>query len=467
MPWQCRPMISRLLTALALACAAAPEPSSVDTEVDSEVLETGPIVVPSPAVEAGPANVLLVLIDDVGVERIGVYDAHVAPASTPNLDGLAAEGIRFTRAWSNPTCSPTRASILTGRHGHRTGVGRAVSLASDPFAIDADTLFLPRALTSVSSAMVGKWHLSSFPTTGAADPLRRGFATHRGSLGNLLPANALDGLPQDYFDYEKAVDGELFRQQGYITTDEVDDAIELSQTLSEPWFIMLSLHGAHAPLHVPPGMQLNGQGPFVPAGARFDLMVEHVDQELGRVFDAVGSKTTVVVLGDNGTSESTPATGEDATRLKKTVYEGGVRVPLIVRASSLQARGSVHNGLVHVTDLFPTVVELMGGEVDPTWEIDGHSFAHILADPSQPSRREHMYTEWFSPNGFGPYEERRRAIRDDRFKLVRVDGQADEFYDLGIDWREGSDLMEQPLSPDAQAAYDRLAERIERDRPDL
>lgn len=147
-------------------------------------------------------NVLLVIADDVGVDRVAAYGEHPSPGRTPQIDRLAERGVLFRNAWSNPYCSPTRATVLTGRHGFRTGVGFFVGMTT-PHGLSLAETTLPEVLApSHTSLALGKWHLSSF-LQGADYPLAAGFAHHAGSLFNLDAAVTVPfPAPDDFSFYE-------------------------------------------------------------------------------------------------------------------------------------------------------------------------------------------------------------------------------------------------------------------------
>lgn len=445
-----------------------PTPVVVDTEVDEDS-DAGPIAPDTP--QSTAPNILLIIADDVGIEKIGAYGAHPEAPPTPFIDGLAAEGLRFERAWSAPVCSPTRSTIFTGQHAFRHGLGKAINDLEDTSVLPDGVPSLPAILEAqrpeYTSALVGKWHLSSTVTRGIADPLHRGFDHHRGAPANLRATGAIDGLPQDFFDFEKATDGVMGRRVAYATTDEVDDALDYIATLPEPWFIVLAFHAPHKPFHAPPGTRPPGlPGPFGGGWTNptmHDAMLTYLDQELGRVLPATSAEDVVVFLGDNGTPQLAGVSTDQPLQLKGTVYEGGVRVPLILRGPGITP--GVTRSLAYTVDLFPTLLELAGATVPDDEDIDGRSLLPVLADP-ETSVREHVFTSFFDPNGMGPYTEHDRAIRDDRFKLIRSLDAPDELYDLGDDLREGDNLLSGELSAEAAAAYAALSARLDQDVPD-
>jgi arylsulfatase B len=412
-----------------------------------------------------PGNLLLVIIDDLGVDRVGAYGVG-APPPTPALDALAAQGVRFDRAWSLPTCSPSRAALFTGRHAFRTGVGMTISAdGGAPLGLDEVTLpeLLRRAGTGHTSRLVGKWGLGSHAAGHWRNVIDQGFDAYAGVPGNMRDGSgAVDGRDQGYYDYEYFDGQRLVRRTEYLTTVEADDAIAAITTTPEPWLVVLALHAPHTPFDPPPDDLYSGPRvtPESPRPRLVDAMVEAMDRELGRVLAQVDlGTTTVVALGDNGTGEQAARAPYSEDHAKFSVYEGGVRVPLLVAGPHVRAPGSTSDALVHLVDVLPTLAEL-GGVRDPAaWveaPIDGLSLLPLLVDPDRGSLRELLYTQRFL--GVNPDITNAgdlRAVRDERFKLIRFSSGVEELYDLGQAWAEG-----EPIRP-AGPAYDRLAAALD------
>ncbi|MCB9675281.1 MAG: sulfatase-like hydrolase/transferase [Alphaproteobacteria bacterium] len=196
---------------------------------------------------------------------------------------------------------------------------------------------------------------------------------------------------------------------------------------------------------------------------------------MGRLVDGIDpamlGRTTVFLLGDNGTSKwGMPKNrGPGASRAKHSVFEGGVRIPLVVTGPLVKSPGTTDDSLVHIADLFPTVVDIAGlpraeGRVDAwqlgdqTVEVDGRSLLPLLQ--GRPGTREYLYTEGFEPNGPGPYTQDLRAVRNGTHKLMQRGSAYGLFRIEGL-W-EGNDLMSAPLSPEDQAAHDALLAELDR-----
>lgn len=414
---------------------------------------------------------MVLVLDDVGVDRVGVYAEHPNPGRTPIIDALAREGVLFRNAWSAPVCSATRANVLTGRYGFRTGIGDVIhgGYGTDGggiglgdngagLALSIDETILPEVLRHAPSgpylsAALGKWHLASVDD-GPIHPLRSGFGYHAGSFANI----------GNYWSWNKLVNGVERQTHVYATTDTVDDGIRLARALPGPWFLWVAFNAAHKPFHVPPDelhtFNLSGP-PNMSAPQHMKAMTEAMDAEIGRLLAAMDpvtlANTTIILLGDNGTESAATTPPFSAAHAKSTLYEGGVNVPFIVTGPRVQVRGSECAALVNVTDIFATVVEIAG--FDPVAVLpedstnDSISLLPYLADPAAPSQRDWVYAERFFPNGPGPYDWHSRAIRGPRYKFMHLEGlvgSEDLFFDLEADPFEQENLLPGGLSGEAR-----------------
>ena len=424
----------------------------------SQLVWLGAMAWMSCAVVNAQQNVLMIIADDLGVDRVGAYAEHPDPGNTPVLDGLAAGGMLFRHAWANPGCSPTRATVLTGRYAHRTGLGNAISFSGSQQELLLEETTLAELLQpTMATWAVGKWHLASSAGSGAVHPLLQGFDTHIGPLANLPGGLVGNG----YDSYTKFIDGLPVANNGYATTEQVDDALALIAGATGPWFCSLSFNAAHAPFHAPPAALHSFT---LPASIADDIplamkaMVEAMDTEIGRLLAGLGpsvlAQTLVVFVGDNGTAGLATTAPFNPAHGKGTIFDGGIRVPLIVAGPGV-AVGSECVGLVNTTDLFATIAEAMG--VSQTTGDDSVSLVPYFSDPGQPSLRNHIYSEWFFTNGQGPFLSRRRTARDDRYKLnydygANASPQLVEFFDLTSDPFEANDLLQGSLGVAEQSA---------------
>lgn len=397
------------------------------------------------AAPATPPNVLVILLDDIGTDQLTVYDVHPNPVHTPVMDGLAAEGMRFNQAIAHPVCSPSRASLMTGLMPHEHGIGSAIRDV-ETVELDPDTPNLGRALSEHPVApyttwALAKWHLSP-PIEGWYDhPNLLGFDHYAGAPGNLWERPLIDDSgPLDFFNYEKITDGEVeILHDRYVTADTVEDAEEGLRTLPEPWFLSIGLHTAHVPYHRPPDDFVYTRGLSDSDDDLARLMVESADIAIGRILDAMvpeqRDRTWVFVMGDNG---STPGSTREpwlSGRSKRTMFRGGIRVPLLVRGPGLEP-GGVTEELVQISDLYATILDLTGAEAPrPDTSV---SFVQVLR--GEPGARTMAVAERFKPNS-GDRTVDRAAIRDDRYKLVFDKGLTRSLFDLASDPMEEEDIL--------------------------
>lgn len=420
---------------------------------------------------AARLNILLIIADDLGVDKVAAYREHPDPPPTPNIDALAARGVLFRNAYANPVCSPTRATILTGRYGYRYGIGLVINYyrRRQP-ALPLDEMTIPKLLDrgtqgAYAHAAIGKWHLGSVNVGDARNPLLHGFEHFSGTLGGFRRA-----ANEDYFNWVKTVDGGQRRSGRYATSDHVDDALARIDAMPEPWFLWLAFNAPHAPWHAPPAelhtYELSGDPNSTPV-EHFHAAVEAMDTEIGRLLDSIDAavleNTLIIFVGDNGTPRGLATPPFDRQRAKHTVYEGGVNVPLIVAGPPVSHPGSECGALINTTDLFATVADAAGFDavdaMPDTRPLDSISILPYLRDPTKPSLRSWVYAERFSPNGPFLRDSYQRMLRDKRWKLIERDGDSprpDEFYDLKGRFKEGDDLLRGEMTDEQRRAYQRL-----------
>lgn len=449
-------LATKTLIALATACATAP---------------------PDPPAPPEPHhNVLVFLIDDVGIDRLASYGATASVPHTPVIDGLAATGVRFSRAYATPLCSPSRAALLTGRHGRRTGIGGLVQ-PDGQRSLDELDYTLPRLFheseRGYTTSLVGKWHLATEADDAPTHPGRAGFDWYAGSLYNPRVSLSDRLEPANYDSWEKNTNGRLAWTDLYATIDTIRDAQTRVVPELEPWFTLVSFNGAHVPLHRPPAaLTYSTRLPDASNAEVHAAMIESIDIAIGSVLSrltpAVRARTTVIVISDNGTPESLVPDGSDPLRAKGTIFEGGSRIAFIIDSPLVTSPGATTDALTHIVDVYPTVAELVG--VTPSGPaLDGHSLLPWLADPTLPGR-ETVYTELFQPNGPMPEATSARAVYDGTYKLTRTtlpqSLPIESLYllDDPTTLDEGPDLLDDdapPLSDDAAAALARLRRALD------
>jgi len=402
-------------------------------------------------------NVLLVIADDMGLDADPCSGEGEIPATAPHIAALCERGVFFSAAWAAPNCSPARANMLTGTTPFKHGVTGRVGDIIPPLPEDAVTLPQLLGAGGVAPASFGKWHLGDDPGGGDRVPNVFGWWHFAGILAGQLT---------DYYGWEEVTNGLRSQVSTYATTEHVDDAITWIDLQEQPWVVWLAFTAPHEPFHVPPATlqsQNLGTPGDCPEGQQLAChraAIQAMDTELGRLLthldDGRLDQTHVIFLGDNGSPGEAAAAPTSGQRAKGTLYEGGMRVPLVI-AGPRVAGGRVVEHFVDAVDLFPTILELM--EI-PAPEVDGVSLLpHLEGDRDEPLR-SHAWTLFQTPEG-GPSRQG-RAIRDARWKLIAFDDDRVELYDLAADPWETFDYRPfASASPEAFTALNELSDRLE------
>lgn len=416
-------------------------------------------------------NVLLVIADDIGTDYFGFYEDAKDTANVPHVRSLLNKGVRFTNAWSNPTCSPTRAGLLTGRYAFRTGVGTAISGTASA-QLDTSEITIGKLLKSAAApvnyatANIGKWHLNQQSPQSLNYPNLMGYDHYSGNFLGEIP---------DYFNWKKVVDGaSAVTVTNYATTETVDDAIDWLDGLngSQPFFLWLAFNAPHTPFHLPPDSLhtvpgLTGTQMHINQNPKkyFRAMTEAMDSELGRLLQWLDQQgqldsTNIIFIGDNGNPRRVSQI-PDTTMGKGTIYEYGVHVPFIIAGPAVASPERVSEALVSTPDLFATILEMAGlddwsAEIPTDKPVDSRSLLPILKNESQ-AVRDWNFTEQFSPQS-NPDDG--KAIRNLAYKLLHFDDGHQEFYHLATDLAEQTDLLLQPLDAEAASNYDYLCNEL-------
>lgn len=451
-------------------------------------------------------NILLLIGDDMGTETLSCYGRSENPANTPTLDDLCGQGVRFDNFWSQPVCSPTRATMLTGRYGFRTGVGRPTGdrdamgyfpeilpkpewAPAEPsrgagmggagmgggaapredappdWGLPLNEFTLPMAFKvnkqlGYTTAAIGKWHLAD---------RRNGWEQHPNLIGFDYFAGLIRGFPETYFSWNKVVNGVWSQKTGYAPDDKTDDAINwISAQEDNPWFLWMAFNIPHSPLHLPPENRWRSDWSHIdPAAdpnddslAYFNMDLEVLDVEIERILDSmspeVRGNTYIIFMGDNGSGGAAVRPPVVQGRSKGGMYEGGVNVPLFVTGPGVEK--GVSKALVNSSDMFLTILEMAG--IDPAETVpeqvtlDSVSFMPYLHTPATESQRDYVYADVFAGN-FSGVADADFALRNAEFKLLRRGGVF-EFYNLLDDPYENANLLDGKLGEREQAQLDAL-----------
>lgn len=372
-------------------------------------------------------NVLLIIADDLGVDIMNSYGLSTNVASTPTIDALASNGLIFNNAWATPGCTTSRATILSGMHGINSGVVRIAQ------RLDENLQSLPDLLkansTEIVTAAFGKWHLS-----GSHDdynhPIDTGFDHYYGNLNNI----------DDYYQWIEVENGVGSTTSVYNTTAITDSAINWINEQKSPWFTYLAYSAPHSPIHLPPAnlhsySELDGSDINDNRDNYYRAMIEAMDTEIGRLLASMNSETlsqtTIIFIGDNGTPKSVLNTDVFANGHGKfTLYEGGVRVPLIISGAGVEAIG-FENTLINSTDLYATIAQIMNQDIPQIYDSIG--FNSLLKGEELTLARTLNYSE-FEGDVSGVIS------RDQQYKLIQFNSGEVEVYDISNNLREDDNL---------------------------
>ncbi|MCL5278356.1 MAG: sulfatase-like hydrolase/transferase [Planctomycetes bacterium] len=395
----------------------------------------------------GRPNVLVILADDLGYGDLSSYGA--VDLKTPNIDGLITAGMRFDSFYANcPVCSPTRASLMTGRYPDLVGVPGVIRthLTNSWGYLLPQAVLLPQMLKRASyhTALIGKWHLGlAAPNL----PNERGFDHFHGFLGDMM---------DDYvnhrrhgFNYLRLNEQEV-DPQGHatdlFTQWAIDYLRERSQRKDVPFFLYLAYNAPHGPIQ-PPQQWLDRvkerKNGITDGRAKLVALIEHLDAGIGKVLAALketglSDDTLVIFTSDNGGDLGAGATNGPLRAGKGTMNEGGIRVPTCAVWPGKIEAGSRSDRVALTMDLFPTICAAAGVPVEH--EIDGRSILPTLTGQTQPEEERILF--WVRRDG-GPQCGGRAhyAVRQGDFKLLQNSPfEPMELYNLRDDPKEQKPL---------------------------
>ncbi|MDY7107594.1 MAG: sulfatase [Planctomycetota bacterium] len=447
---------------------------------------------------SAPLNVILILVDDLGWTDLGCCGSTYY--ETPSIDRLASQGMRFTNAYAAcAVCSPTRAAVMTGRYPARLGVtdwirarfqgstvppdgknptdyvgGRNRRLLCPPNALwmESEEVTIAELLNDAdyTTCHIGKWHL------GFDDwyPDRQGFDVNIGGCDM--------GHPPSYFDpYANPRHGGIptlapRREGEYLTDREADEAVRFVRAQADgPFFLYWAPYAVHTPLQAKAELiaKYEAKEPTQHKNAKYAAMIESVDDGVGRIMRTLDErgltgKTLVIFSSDNGGLLG-PTNNAPLRSGKGYPYEGGIRVPLIVRWPGNTPAGSTCDEPVSSVDFLPTICEAAGLSPPEDRAIDGVSLVSLLRGGASPDR-EAIF--WHFPHYRGrnvvPYS----IIRADDWKLIRrYEGKTHELFNLRRDLSERNDRSAQKpetveaLSAKLDAWLESVGARLPRPNP--
>lgn len=407
-------------------------------------------------------NILFILIDDLGWQDLQCYGSEFY--ETPNIDKLRSEGMMFTNAYSAcAVCSPTRASILTGKNpahlqftGHITAIGRhrypehgRIIPPDDKMYVELNETMIPEALKSLgyTSISIGKWHVGN---------QEKYFPTHQGFDINI--AGYEHGSPPTYWGPYKNPDSDWNpeiknmkegKSGEYLTDRLTDEAINfIKANKKNPFFLYLSHYAVHTPLEAPDSLIKKYEKKMKEnksqKSAVYAAMVENMDANVGRLLKEVNqmnlsNNTVVIFYSDNG-GEQRATNNTPLREGKGFLYEGGIRVPLIIKWPEKVSANSSCDVPVISDDIYPTIMEMFGKGVKPAKDIDGLSLVPLLRGKKSLKREELC---WYYPHYSPQAKMPGYAIRKGDYKLIEhYDPEKIELFNLKNDLGESKNLVD-------------------------
>lgn len=403
-----------------------------------------------------PPNIVLIVADDLGWADLSCYGPSLW--QTPNLDRLAQQGLRFTQGYAaSCVCSPTRAALMTGRHPARlhltTFLPGRKDFPSQKLLQPTIRQQLPPEEITLAEVLktrgyvcghFGKWHLGDGPDS---NPLAQGFDVYRGAAGR-------------YFHF-KGPNLVARSDQEYLTDRLTEEAERfLEENRDRPFFLYLPHFAVHIPLQAKPDLLALYQQKAQKAPSEllrknpvYAAVIHSLDESVGRILQKLddlnlSQHTLVVFTSDNGglsvkEGPNTPATSNAPLRAGKGyLYEGGIRVPLLIRWPGLVSPQRVEATPVRSEDIFVTLVQAAGADLPKDRELDGISLLPLLRGKSEQLARQHLY--WHFPHYSNQGGPPCGAIRWSDWKLIEFfeDGRL-ELYNLRQDISERHNLADQ------------------------
>lgn len=392
-----------------------------------------------------PPHIVYIIVDDLGWKDVGYHGSDIL---TPNIDALAANGARLEQFYAQPMCTPTRAALMTGRYPLRYGLQVGVIPSAGSYGLDTEEYILPQMLKDAGyrTAMVGKWHLGHAKTEYW--PMQRGFDSFYGALVGEIDhfEHASHGVRDWYRDNEPLVeegfDNLLFNQEAVKIVEQHDT--------SRPLFLYLAYTAPHTPLQAPQDYLERYSSIADPQRRAYAAMMSVVDDGVGSLVEMLAKRgmredTIIIFQSDNGGVRSAMFAGESKVTGelpaqngpyrdgKGTLYEGGTRVAAVANWPGKIGAENI-DGLIHVTDMYPTLAGLAGVKLGRNKPLDGVNAWKVISEGKASARHEMVYN----------VDPMAGAIREGDMKLVwtaALPGRI-ELFDLAKDKGETTNLAE-------------------------
>jgi arylsulfatase A-like enzyme len=342
-------------------------------------------------------NIVVIVADDMGYADIGVQGSRDIP--TPNIDGLAKHGIRFTDAYvTGPYCSPTRAGLMTGRYpqrfGHEFNVGLGPAFVNAGLPLTEVTLADRLKASGYRTGLFGKWHLGS---AARFHPMERGFDEFFGFLGGAHSYVDVGGAADPLLDGKKTAPGVTY------LTDMLGDrsADFVRRNRARPFFLYLAFNAVHTPMHATDAYLQRFKHIADPQRRTYAAMLSAMDDGIGKTMAAVREagleeNTLIFFFSDNGgpTMQGTTINGSSNAPLrgsKRQTLEGGIRVPFIIQWKGHLGEGKTYGRPVIQLDVLPTALAAAGIALKPEWNLDGVDLLPFLRTDKPESPHGMLY----------------------------------------------------------------------------
>ncbi|KAK2834309.1 hypothetical protein Q7C36_015010 [Tachysurus vachellii] len=346
-----------------------------------------------------PPHIIFIMTDDLGFNDIGYHNRDMR---TPTLDKLAAGGVKLENYYVQPICTPSRSQFLTGRYQIHTGLQHSIIRSRQPNCLPFDMVTLPQRLQDAgySTHMVGKWHLGFYKRDCL--PTRRGFHTYFGSLTGSVDYytyDSCDGPGRCGYDLHEG-ETVAWRYRGrystHLYTRRVRKILASHDPLGQPLFIFLSFQAVHTPLQCPKEYIY----PYRDMGnvhrRKYAGMVSSVDEAVHNITYALRKygyyhNSVIIFSTDNGGQPLFGGSNWPLRGRKGTYWEGGMRAVGFVHSPLLRRRRKVSKALVHITDWYPTLVRLAGGNVSQLHGLDGYDIWETISEGKESPRYEILH----------------------------------------------------------------------------
>ncbi len=386
-------------------------------------------------------NVVILLADDLGWADVGFHDSEIL---TPNIDRLSREGTRLERFYSCPVCSPTRASLMTGRSPMRYGVMYTVIRPFESYGVPLEEHFMPQTFKAAGyqTAITGKWHLGHAKLQ--YQPRARGFDHSYGHMNGAI--DYYTHMRDGGLDWNR--DGKSLREEGYSTDLIGAEAVRLikARDRARPLFLYVPFNAPHAPLEAPKALldKYNGLRDKDPKRRPYAAMVDALDTAIGKVLATIDDEgmrdnTLVLFFSDNGGPTEWGARNAPLRGGKATTFEGGTRVPAIVRWPGHVKAGARSNQRMSAYDVFPTLAGAVGIALKNKLPLDGkNSWPAISSGRIEPREDDLLLAVDAGPKTYycvhhGDWKLVREELRDKhgiKDYLFRPEEDPSEAHDL-------------------------------------